>query len=66
MLQVLGVWPQDMASFGGLKWPQLCKSRGWVMQVFWEDLERSLNKSPALETYQSSLAGGGCLCQKKC
>lgn len=36
------------------------------MQVFLEDLERSLNKSPALETYQSSLAGGGCLRQKKC
>ena len=64
--------------WGGWSWPQLCKSRavgnaakGPILQKgrvslagFWEDLEQSVNKSPVLEAYQSSLAGGeySCLC----
>lgn len=42
---------------------QSCAEAGlWVTQLFWEGSEQSLKKSPAPETYRSSLAGDGYLC----
>lgn len=55
------VW--ELASCG-LQWPSLCVVPVWQkgrvgLAGFWEGSEQSLHKSLALETYQSSLAGGG-------